>query len=290
MADYVVMTDSNSELPLSIAKAYDVPFVRMPYTLDEKEYAYDLGEKTDFKAFFAAMRQGSMPTTQTYPPQHYVDLWRPILESGKDVLFIAFSSKLSAALQFATSAQAEIQEEFPQRRVVIVDTKNISAGMALLVYGALKRYKAGASLDNVVEWLTENIPKTNSYFTVDDLNHLKRGGRLPASTAMIGTMLQVKPILCVDDEGSLQPVDKARGRTKALHAMADRVVENAVDPEENACIILHADNEPDAQRLREMIESRVKFKEMYVQYIGPVIGTHAGPDTMGIGFMGSHKQ
>jgi len=289
MADYVIMTDSDSELPLSIAKEFDVPFVRMPYTLDGEEYAYDLGEDTDFPAFFAAMRSGSMPTTQTYPPQFYVDMWRPTLENGKDVLFLSFSSKLSSAFDFVQTAKAQIEGDYPDRRIVTVDTKNISGGMALLVYGALKLQRDGASLDEVLAWIEENIPRANSCFTVDDLNHLKRGGRLPASTAAIGTMLQVKPIIFVDDEGYLKPVDKVRGRSKAIRALVDRAVENAINPEENALILLHADCEADAVRIKELIEERVKFKEVFLQYIGPVIGAHAGPDTLGVCFLGKHK-
>lgn len=285
----MIMTDSDSELPLFIAKEFDVPYVRMPYTLDGREYAYDLGENTDFKAFFAAMRAGSMPTTQTYPPQHYVDMWRPTLEAGMDVLFLSFSSKLSSAFNFVQTAKSQIEGDFPDRRIVTVDTKNISGGMALLVYGALQLRRDGASMDEVIQWLEENIPRANSCFTVDDLNHLKRGGRLPASTAAIGTMLQVKPIIYVDDEGYLKPVDKVRGRAKAIRALADRVVENALNPEENAYIILHADCEEDGRRLQELIEERVKFKELFFQYVGPVIGAHAGPDTLGVCFIGKHK-
>lgn len=289
MADYVIMTDSDSELPLSIAKEYDVPFVRMPYTLDGQEYGYDLGEATDFPAFFAAMRQGSMPTTQTYPPQFYVDMWRPTLDAGKDVLFLSFSSKLSSAFSFIQTAKAQIEGDYPDRRIETVDTLNISGGMALLVYGALKLQKTGATMDEVLAWVRENIPRANSCFTVDDLNHLKRGGRLPASAAVIGTMLQVKPIICVADDGSLQPTDKIRGRGKAIRALADRVIENAIDPGENAYIILHADCEQDGLRLQEMIEERVKFKELFFQYVGPVIGAHAGPDTLGVCFLGTRK-
>lgn len=289
--DYIITTDSNSELPLSIAKAYNVVYVPMDYLLDGQEYFYDLGENTDFKAFFNAVRSGKLPTTSTYPPQYYMDLWQPMLESGKDVLHLGFSSMLSAAYRNLSEARDIINEQFAAsgRRVVTVDLLSISGGAALLVYGALQRKQAGASLDEVAEWVTKTATCSHHWITVNDLNHLRRGGRLSSTTAIVGSVLNVKPILILNKEGKVVAYDKVMGRRKALNYLADKVKEYAVDPESNACIIMHGDCLEEALELQRMMEAHTHFKEVFVQFVGPVIGTHAGPDVLGMCFLGRER-
>lgn len=288
---YIITTDSNTELPLSIAKEYNVTYVPMDYLLDGKEYFYDLGENTDFKAFFGAMREGKLPTTSTYPPQYYMELWRPMLESGKDVLHLGFSSKLSAAFHYLTEAKDALNGEFASagRRVVAVDLLSISGGAAMLVYEALRRQKAGETLDAVAAWVTENTSRAQHWFTVNDLYHLKRGARLSATSAFIGSVLSVKPILILNKEGRVIALDKVMGRRKAINYLADMVKENADRPEENACVFLHGDCLEDAEELRRLVGAGVKFRETFLQYVGPVIGTHAGPDVLGVCFMGKER-
>jgi DegV family protein with EDD domain len=289
--EYIITTDSNTELPLSIAKAYNVTYVQMDYLLDGTEYFYDLGEKTDFKAFFGAMRTGKLPTTSTYPPQYYMDLWRPMLESGKDVLHLGFSSKLSAAFNYLSEAREALNEEFTPkgRRVEAVDLLGISGGAALLVYGALQRWKAGEELDAVADWVRKNTVRSHHWLTVNDLNHLRRGGRLSATTAIVGTVLGVKPILTIDKEGKVVPFDKVKGRRMAISYLSEKVREFAEDPEHNACVIIHGDCSEDAEELRRQVEAHSKFRETFLQYVGPVIGTHAGPDVLGVCFMGRER-
>jgi DegV family protein with EDD domain len=289
--DYIITTDSNTELPLSIAKAYGVTYVPMDYLLDGKEYFYDLGENTDFKAFFGAMRAGKLPTTSTYPPQYYVELWRPMLESGRDVLHLGFSSKLSAAFSYLSEARGALNAEFAQagRRVEAVDLLGISGGAALLVYGALKRKEAGEPLDAVADWVRKTTVRAHHWLTVNDLNHLRRGGRLSATTALVGTVLGVKPILTIDKEGKVVPFDKVKGRRMAISYLADKVKEFAEDPGDNACILLHGDCLEDGQELQRQVEAHTKFKETFLQYCGPVIGTHAGPDVLGVCFIGKER-
>jgi DegV family protein with EDD domain len=287
--NYQITTDSDTELPLSIAKAYNVPFVPMDYLLGGQEYFYDLGENTDFKAFFAAVRSGQIPSTSTYPPQYYVEFWKPILEAGQDVLHISFSSNLSAAFRYLSEAVEELKSLYPDRRVVAVDTLSISGGAALLVYGALQRYAAAQSLDEVAEWLRNNVQHANHWFTVNDLNHLRRGGRLSATTAMVGSVLNIKPILTVNREGRVVAADKVMGRRKAIGYLAEKAKELAVDAEHNAYVILHGDCLEDAQELKAQIEAAVPFRECFLQFVGPVIGTHAGPDVLGLCFMGKER-
>lgn len=289
--NYIITTDSNTELPLSIAKKYNVIYVPMDYMLDGKEYFYDLGENTDFKAFFNAVRGGKLPSTSTYPPQYYVDLWRPMLESGKDVLHLSFSSKLSAAYSYLSEARELLNEEFISvgRRGVTVDMLSISGGAAVLVYEALQRKEAGATLDEVAIWVEHNTIHAQHWFTVNDLNHLRRGGRLSAASAFVGSVLNVKPILMLNKEGRIIASDKVMGRKKAINYLADKVKEFAVDPENNACVILHGDCLEDGQELQRLVDASVHFKEYFLQFVGPVIGTHAGPDVLGICFMGKER-
>lgn len=288
---YVITTDSNTELPLAIAKEYNVTYVPMNYLLDEKEYFYDLGEYTDFKTFFNAVRSGKLPTTSTYPPQYYADLWRPMLESGKDVLHLGFSSKLSAAYSYLSEARDMLNEEFSPagHRVLTVDLLSISGGAAVLVYNALQQQKAGKSLDEVALWVAQNTIHAQHWFTVNDLNHLRRGGRLSATTAIVGSVLNVKPILILNKEGRVIPLDKVMGRRKAINYLSEKVRDNAVDAGNNALVILHGDCLEDAQELQRLVATHTHFQEVFLQFVGPVIGTHAGPDVLGICFMGKER-
>lgn len=291
MQPYIILTDADSELPLSIVKRYNVPFVPMPYHMDGAEYAYDLGEATDYKHFFERIRAGSIPTTTTYPPQYYVDMWSPYLEQGLDVLFLSFSSMLSSAFSFLSAARDELAGRYPERRILAVDTKSISAGMAILVYEALKMQQRGEDIETVAAWVENNIQRSNVWFTVDDLFHLKRGGRISAAAAAMGSLLNVKPVITMSRSGRLVPGEKVNGRRKALRYIADAIVSRAEDPENNVLIILHGDCEEDANTVKALVEERgVVFGECFIQFVGPVIGAHTGTQTLGVGFFGKERE
>ncbi len=287
--NYRITTDSNTEVPLSVAKAHDLCYVPMDYLLDGQEYFYDLGEATDYKAFFNAVRGGKIPNTSTYPPAYYVDLWQPMLDAGLDVLHLSFSSQLSAAYRYLSEARDQLNAQYGEGRVVTVDTKSISGGGAVLVCGALERQAAGQSMAEVLAWVEESIPNVNHWFTVDDLNHLRRGGRLSATSAVFGTMLSVKPILTLNSTGKVVAFDKVKGRRKALAYLVDRTRERAVDPEHNDVVLLHGDCLEEALEVQEALLRDVPFRHCYLQFVGPVIGTHAGPDVVGICFIGKQR-
>lgn len=291
MQPYVILTDADSELPLSLVDRYNVHFVPMPYNMDGEEHAYDLGRATDYKHFFERIRAGSIPTTTTYPPQYYVDMWKPYLEQGQDVLFLSFSSMLSAAYGFLCAARDELKELFPERNIITVDTKSISAGMAILVYEAFKMKENGADIHAVAQWVEQNSMRANVWFTVDDLYHLKRGGRISSAAAAMGSLLNVKPIITMSRAGRLVPSEKINGRRKALRFIADAIVSRAQEPESNAIIILHGDCEEDAHTVKALVEEQgIKFKEYFIQFVGPVIGAHTGAQTLGVGFFGQERE
>ena len=289
MRQAIIMTDTNTEIPFWFAKENKIPFVRMPYTIDNIEYEYDLGEHTDFKAFYNKVRAGSMPITSTLPPQYYVDFYRPMLEAGRDIIYLCFSSALSSAQTFAKQGAEMALEEFPDRKITVVDTLSISGGAAILVYNAINMQKQGASDEEIITWVEENRLKMNHWFTVDDLNHLRRGGRISAAAAMVGGVLDLKPILSVNNEGRLVAVSKVKGRKKAIRTLFDEVCERIVSPEEQPIVLLNADSPVDAATFENMLREKFAFKHFWAAQVGPVIGTHCGPGTLAVLFMGEQR-
>ena len=221
--DYVFMTDSDSDLPFHLKQQYDIPVVYMPYALDGKEYFDDLGQMLDHKSYYDKMRAGANPVTSALNEEAYLEYFEPILKE-KDLLFVAFSSKLSCTLQSVYSAREKLLEQYPDRKFTVVDTLSISGPQALLVLKAHEMYRAGKPMDEVAAWLEENKLRAQAYFTVDDLKYLKRGGRISAVAATVGTMLDLKPIIVEASDGTLQAGDKIRGRKKAIAYIVDEMM------------------------------------------------------------------
>lgn len=287
--NYVFMTDSDSDLPYALKVKYDIPVVSMPYTLDGKEYFDDLGQSLDHKAFFNKMREGAQPSTSALNEVVYQEYFEPILESGKDLLFVAFSSQLSATINAIYAARETLKEKYPDRRIVVVDTLSISGPQTLLVLKAHEMYRAGASIDEVAAWLEENKLRAQAWFTVDDLKYLKRGGRISPAVAAIGTMLDLKPIITESLDGKLASTTNVRGRRKALAHLVDKAVEGMVDPTESPALLLHADAEADALKLQEMLTQKLPQLEIIIANVGPVIGAHCGPGTIAVCFLGKKR-
>lgn len=286
--NYVYMTDSDSDLPYHLKAEYDIPVVYMPYALNGKEYFDDLGQTLDHKSYFDAMRNGANPVTSALNEESYLEYFEPILESGKDLLFVAFSSKLSCTLQAARSAREKLLKKYPDRKITIVDTLSISGPMALLVLKSHEMYRAGKSMEEVAAWLEENKLRSQAFFTVDDLKYLKRGGRISSAAAAVGTMLDLKPIIIEASDGTLQAGEKVRGRKKALAYIVDAMMKAEPDPEEAPILILNADAPEDAERVKANIESKLPGAKIMIEHVGPVIGAHAGPGTVALCFIGKN--
>jgi len=282
--EYVIVTDSNSELPLQFAKEHNVDYIPMPYVLDENEVKYHLGEFTNFKEFYDKVREGKLPQTSTYPPDYYVEKLSPYLENGQDILFISFSSQLSSAFSYLSLACEQLRESFPKRKIITIDTLRISAPMALLVMDAIKEYENGMSIDELAKWIDDNKLKYRVFFMVDDINHLKRGGRISPAVAAIGTMLSIKPILIINDEGQIVKFGSEKGRKKAVSKIAEHVNENIVDDKSATVLIVHADSIKDADLLKNAACEKINCKNIMIQNIGPVIGTHCGPGTLALAY------
>ncbi len=289
MQNYILMTDSDSDLPYALKVQHNIPVVYMPYTLDGKEYFDDLGQTLDHKSFFDAMRQGAHPTTSALNETVYEEYFEPILAEGKDILFLAFSSQLSGTINAIRAARETLLAKYPERKFVLVDTLSISGPQTLLVLKAHEMFHAGESIDAVAEWVENNKLRAQAYFTVDDLKYLQRGGRVSATAAALGTLLDLKPILTETREGKLAAAQKVRGRKKALGFMVDKAAEAISDPQESICLVLHADAKEDAMKLAIMLHDRIPKLTVRVENVGPVIGAHAGPGTVAVCFLGGER-
>ena len=290
MNPYIFMTDSDSDLPFRYVDELDLSMVYMPYIVDGKEYMDDLGRSGEQKQYFDNMRAGAAPSTSLLPLGAYLEIFEPVFEAGKDILFVAFSSQLSGTINNIYAAREELLEKYPERKMIVVDTLSISAPQSILILKAHKLYREGKSMEEVAQWLEENKLRAQAWFTVDDLKYLRRGGRISAVAATMGTLLDLKPIITETKEGKLVSTDKVRGRKSALRLIVDKTVENIDDPAEAMPIIIHADAPEDAARVEKMLLERMpELGEVMTWYVGPVIGAHCGPGTVAVCYFGKER-
>ena len=287
---YVFMTDSDSDLLYSIADEKHIPVVRMPYAIDGKEYLDDNGRSGVEKQFFARMREGAMPVTSLLSTEVYLEYFEPVLKE-KDLLFVAFSSQMSATINNVMEAREQLLKKYPERKFTVVDTLSISGPQTLLILGAHELYEQGKSMEEVEKWLLDNRLRAQAWLTVDDLKYLRRGGRISSTSAVFGTMLDIKPIIVMGKGGKMDPAEKVQGRKKALRTIVERTAENIENPEEQTLLILQADVPEEAERLAEMLRQRIPtLKGIRIQMVGPVIGAHCGPGTLASVFMGKERK
>lgn len=290
MPSYRILTDSTTDLTPEMIRELNVEIIPLCYIMEGKTYR-DIpgGSAMGEKEFYSKLRNGIMSTTTQVNSEEFMDYFQPYLERGEDVLYIAFSSGLSGTCQSAFIAKKQLEEKYPGRRIEVFDSLCASMGEGLFVYLAAMKSKAGASIDEVLQWMKENVLRLCHWFTVDDLNHLKRGGRVSTATALVGTMLGIKPVLHVDNEGHLIPVSKVRGRKQSLDALVKKMEETAVVPEEQTVFISHGDCLEDARYVESQLKSKLGVKKVFLNYIGPVIGAHSGPGTVALFFLGKER-
>ena len=286
---YVFMTDSDSDLLYSIADEKHIPVVKMPYTLDGKEYLDDNGRSGVEKEFFRRMREGATPSTSLLPTEVYLEYFEPILKES-DLLFVSFSSQMSATIKNIYEAREILLKKYPERKFIVVDTLSISGPMTVLLLKAHELYEQGKSMEEVEKWLLDNRMRSHAWLTVGDLKYLARGGRISSTSALFGSVLDIKPIICMGKGGKLDPAEKVQGRKKALRTIVERTAENIEHPEDQTVIILQGDVPEEADKLAEMLRQRIpQIKEIRIQIIGPVIGAHCGPGTLACCFMGKER-
>ena len=286
MSEYVITTDNNSDLPEKYLKDHGVGCMYLSYSMDGKNYTHEnfLPEHE----FYEAMRNGSMPTTAQVNPENAKALLEPYLKEGKDILHIAFSSGLSGTYNSSRIAAEELMEEYPDRRIIVVDSLSASLGQGLLVWLAQQKKELGQTLEDVADWAEKNKLKMVHLFTVDDLNHLYRGGRVSRTTAIVGSMLNIKPVLHVDNEGKLTAIGKVRGRKKALQELVKLMDEKigSFGADCDTIFISHGDCEQDAQYVAAKVKEKYNIKNIIINQVGATIGAHSGPGTMALFFVG----
>ena len=290
MRDYLLMTDSCCDMDPKLAE--ELGLTVLPLTLDMGGRSYRNyldGRELPFQDFYSRVRAGELATTSAISVGDFEAAMRPVLESGKDILCLSFSSALSTTYQSAVIAAREMAEAVPEGRVYVVDTLCASLGQGLLVYLCAQQKKAGKSLEELRDYAEATKGSVCHWFTVDDLNHLKRGGRINAATALFGSMLSIKPVLHVDDGGYLVAVSKARGRKASLTALVDRMEQTAIDPKSQTVFISHGDCLEEAEFVAGEIRRRLGVEDIRINYIGPVIGNHSGPGTLALFFLGTKR-
>ncbi len=289
MYPYIIATDSCADLPVDVLTKYEVPIVNLSYTLDDTTYTKD--NQIDLKFFYGKMREDSTTSTSQVNPEEAKEFFEEILKKDKNILYIAFSSGLSGTYNSGVIAANEIKEEDPEANIVCVDSLSASMGQGLLVYKALMLREEGKSLNEVVDWIKEYTQNFVHIFTVDDLKYLYRGGRLSKTSAFMGTVLNIKPVLHVDSEGKLVAMSKVRGRKKALVAMVDEMEKKigSYKDKNDIVFISHADALEDAEFVKNEVSLRFGINAFIINYICPTIGAHSGPGTVALFFMGDDR-
>lgn len=290
MNNYVLFTDSTCDLPNKLAEQLDIRVVPMEFLIDNRVYHHYLdGREMSMKEFYDGLRNGSMPTTTQINQTVYFELFEPVLAEGKDILYLCFSSGLSGTYQSSRLAVQELSELYPNRKIYTVDTRCASVGEGAIVYETAQKMAEGFSIEELRDYAESIRLRVNHWFTVDDLFHLHRGGRVSAVTAIAGTALGIKPILTVSAEGKLETSSKVRGRKKAMETMCGHLVENLGAIQNPVLFIGHSDCADDARELEKLVRSKVKAKKIYIADIGPIIGTHVGPGMLALAFLGEHR-
>ncbi len=291
--DFEIVTDSCSNLVEDMIEDFGLHILPLTFMVDGEDAVYQSylkGEKTDLKQFYTMMREGKVFKTSLPNLAESEALFRSILDKGHDLIYLAFSSGLSGTFQALSLMCSQLQEEYPDRKIYAVDTLAASGGQGLLVWYAVQHARAGETIDQVRDWVEENKLHLAHWFTVDDLMFLFRGGRVSKTAAWAGTLLNIKPVLHVDNEGHLIPMEKVRGRKKSLNALVDHMEKSAVQPiSDQMVFITHGDCLEEAEYVAEKVKERFGVKDVIINYIDPVIGSHAGPGTMALFFLADQR-
>ena len=291
--DFEIVTDSCCNLLEDMIDDFGIHVLPLTFMVDGEDEVYQSylkGERTDLKQFYTMMREGKVFKTSLPNLAESEALFRKLLSNGRDVIYLAFSSGLSGTYQALSLMAEQLREEFPERKLYVVDTLAASGGQGLLVWYTVQHARAGESIDQVRNWLEENKLHLAHWFTVDDLMFLFRGGRVSKTAAWAGTLLNIKPVLHVDDEGHLIPMEKVRGRKKSLNALIDHMEKSADKPiSDQMVFITHGDCIEDAEYVAGKIKERFGVKEVVINYVDPVIGAHSGPGTMALFFLADKR-
>ncbi|MBP3475771.1 MAG: DegV family protein [Lachnospiraceae bacterium] len=289
MREFVITTESNSDMDPAYLAENEVGVIPHYYTVEEEVYGD--GKELTNKEFYDAMRAGKKAATMASNPAVILEKFEEYAKQGKDILHISFSSALSSGYNNIVNGANEIMENYPEMKIIVIDTLSASLGEGIMIRKAIEMKKEGKSLEETADWINEHCPHLNIQFTVDDLNFLYRGGRLSRSSAIFGTVINIKPILYFDKEGKLVALDKVRGRKNALSTLVDNMEARLGEFRDNQVFIgiVHGDCEADAKYIANVITERFGYTDIVIRPIGPSIGAHSGPGAVGIIFLGNEK-
>lgn len=287
MREFFITTDSTVDLPKEYLEENQNLVLSLAYILDGITYQDMNGLPS--KEFYDKVRAGALPSTSQINPEQAKEVFEPIIKEGRDILHIGFSSGLSGSFNSARIAADELKETYPESKIIVIDSLCASMGEGLLLYKANEMKKRGSSIDEIAEWVTKYRKHICHNFTVDDLNHLHRGGRISKATAVIGTMVNIKPVLHVDNDGKLVAIGKVRGRKKSLNELVDRMAKQIEGYENDIFMISHGDCPEDAEYVAEQVKLRFGIQKVMINPVGPVIGAHSGPGTIALFFIGDPR-
>ncbi len=287
MRNYILISDSTMDLPADVVNELGIEVIPFNFSINDTTYLHYPDEREmSSKEFYTKLRNGAMPVTSQVNPKTYQDYFKKYVADGKDIVYICFTTGLSGSCQSANIAANELMDKYPDRKITVIDSRCASVGEGVFVYNAAKLYNSGASMEELEEWILNNRSNARHWFMVEDLFHLKRGGRVSTVEAVVGSALKIKPILSVDDEGKLVVKSKARGNNKAMEYLIGKVKEEGVDLDNQTLIIGHADCVEKAEKLKEALIEQGLGKDFIISGIGPIIGTHVGPGMLAVTFMG----
>ena len=290
MRDYTIVTDSTCDLSPEMIERYNLKIATLSVLLDGKVYKnYPDEREITNKELYAAMRSKKLPTTSAVNPEDFEKIFRPELEAGRDILYVGFSSAMSCTYNSGCTVAAELREEFPEAKILTVDSLAATFSLGLLAVMAAMKKEEGATIEETAKYVEENVPNMAHAFTVDDLYHIMRGGRVSRSTAFIGSILSIKPILRVGNNGLIESAGKARGTKKAFQFLLEQIRDNLTDPT-LPFFVGHGDNEETANEFAEMLKRELGLTDVHVCCLGPVCGCHGGPGLVGAFYHGKTRE
>lgn len=288
----IIITDSCCDLPLKFfkeRKAY-IEVVGMPIIMNDVEYVDDMGESFTHEFFYKQLRSGVMPSTSQINVLTFKETFERLLAQNRDIIYLGFTSGMSGTYNNAQLAKSMLEDEGIQGKITLIDSLSASAGLGALLIHVVKLVERGASYDEIVSWTESNKENTHHWFAVDDLMHLKKGGRIPATTAVVGTMLNVKPILVLDENGKLKNFASVRGQKKAMRYLVDKALLHLTDAQETEIVIAHADAEEEANKMEAMIKEHRTKDTIVVTELSATIATHVGPGMVAVAFVANTRR
>ncbi|MBE6764898.1 MAG: DegV family protein [Ruminococcaceae bacterium] len=287
MANISILTDSSCDVEAKVLEKWNVKEIQLDVIVDDGGPCANCD--VIIQDFYQKLREGSMAKTSAANAENFRVVFEPELQAGNDIIYLGFSSGLSTTFNSSRIAAEELAEKYPDRKIKVIDTLCASLGQGLIVNLAVTKRDSGASFEEICKYVEDTLPNLCHWFTVDDLQFLKRGGRVSGAVALIGSMLSIKPVMHVDDCGKLIKVSQVRGRKTSIRALADKLISTAIDPTGSPVFISHGDCIDDAKELADILKKECGIKNVYINYVGPVIGAHSGPGTLALFFLGKER-